>query len=184
MVVSGPLDRRAHGEASRMESAPPARPREPGTTAWPLYRAGDAGREPPPTDRNITASRSGTWRMNSRPSVAVPSAVSGPSNGCTNVRPSSRSIASHLFEGLDAVHQHDVGAVGPAESHAGGVGRAGHDHRRAGPHPRGGERHRRGVIARAHRGDTARQLLARERPHIGKRPAGLEASRCAAAARA
>ena len=48
---------------------------------------------PPPPIGTITASRPSACSTSSRPSVAVPSAVFGPSKGCTNVRPSACSIS-------------------------------------------------------------------------------------------
>ena len=50
---------------------------------------------PPPPIGTITASSvpARACSMNSSPTVAVPSAVSGPSNGCTNVRPSLGAIS-------------------------------------------------------------------------------------------
>ena len=49
---------------------------------------------PPPPIGTITASSPATCSHSSSPSVAVPSAVVRPSNGCTNVRPSSAAIRS------------------------------------------------------------------------------------------
>ncbi len=64
--------------------------RQPGRVS--LTAAAKPPASPPPPIGTITASRSGAWRSSSRPSVAVPSAVRGPSNGWTKLRPSSRSI--------------------------------------------------------------------------------------------
>jgi hypothetical protein len=101
-----------------------------------LDGAGDSGRESSATDRNdhrieignladeLEAERCGAERGER----SFERMHEGP--------PFFALHASHLFEGLGhAVHQHDVGAVGLAESHPRGIGGLRHDHGRAGPPP-------------------------------------------------
>jgi hypothetical protein len=128
---------------------------------------------PPPPMGTITASRPGAWSTSSSPRVAVPSAVRGPSNGWTKVRPSID--LPHALEGsVDVLDEIDLRAPPSTRGHASGVGRLGHHHLGGRAEDPGGVSDGDGVIAGADRGDAAGQRGAVEPEHHRQRASRLE----------
>ena len=125
----------------------------------------------------ISASSWPTCRRNSNPSVPAPSAMCGPSNGWTKVRPSVRSISSTRAKAAPMSSCCSISApISRQREDPRGVGVGRHDDLRVrAARARRRDRHR--VVAGADRRDPARPRVVVEVEHAQHDPARLERAR-------
>ena len=143
-----------------------------------LHRRGHPGAKPPAPDGNHDRVEILRLRAQLEPEGGGAERGERPFERMDESAPLLLLDLLHPVEGaVDVIDQLHLRAVVARALHTRRIRVLRHHHFRGGPQRSRGVPDRHRVIAGAHRGDAARELLPRQRPQVTERAAGLEASR-------